>query len=521
MTRRILLFGLLGLLAAFFVFGAMVNAAPPAQQNEATTPKATRDPIRQATRRATRGLEALITPEATAAPETGTDAGTDADAEAEAGAISPVAPGAMTSEIVIFNPDTSGTATVRVEIYNASGVVAYSKTVTVSANGAQLVTLPASLSTNFQGGAQISSDKNVQALVVGSNANKTARDSYEGTMAPALDVTLPFVRHLAASTQNTLLAIQNTTDSAASVAVTFHNLDGSTANSQNLNIAAHRSAYLNTDALFPSGTFVGSARMVSDQNIAVAAQSLYYKDTAAFSGTRASDGDTTLFLNHAERKLNGGGTPLNWSEIFVRNNGSNATDITLDFYSAAGALVTSSTAPSVAPDGTAQYILKDALFDALGASYSGWIKIRSSGEPLTATSLQALDKGKRLYSVNALANSAMGTRYVCGDTSRMATQNSRISILNADGAATAKVIVRLYNQTTGAKIVQTKVSIPPNSAGLVLLSDTKFAAAGTNYQGMTLVQAKGAAPPKLVVTVDNPFGSAKPSGTTGYACSKL
>lgn len=545
--------GVVGVLATFFVFGAMVNAAAPAQENGTRTPgatrdvvrqatrrvtrgleplitpeaNATRDPIRQATRRATRGLEPLITPEATATTErvdeTGNDAAKDAAAEdalAEDAAINPVTPGVMTSQIVIFNPDTSGAATVRVEVYNSGGVVAFSRNLNVSANGAQLVTLPSSLGTNFQGGAQISSDKNVQAIVVGSNATKTARDSYEGTMAPALDVILPFVRHLAANTQNTVLAIQNTTDSAATVAARFYHLDGSTANTQNLNIAAHQSVYLNTNTLFPGGTFVGSARITSNQNIAVAAQTLYYKDTAALTGISASDGDSTLFLNQAERKVKANGVAVNWSEIFVRNIGANATSVTLDFYSSAGVLVTSSPATAVAPNGLAQFLLNDAAFAALGNSYSGWVKIRSSGEVLTAVSLQAFDKGKRLYRVNAPANSVLGNRYVCGDTSRMTTQNSRISILNTDGAVNARVLVRLYDKTTGAKVVQTKVRIAPNSAGTVLLSDSRFAAAGTNYQGMTLVQTKGT-PAKLVVTVDNPYGSTKPLGTSSYACSKL
>lgn len=522
MTRKILLFGLLSLLAAFFVFGALVNAAPPAQGNETTTPGATRDVIRQATRRATRGLEPLITPVPTALPEATTPPETDPNAAEEAddaAVLSPVAPGVMTSQIVLFNPDTSGVATVLIQIYDANGGVVFSKTVTVNADGAQLVTLPASLGTNFQGGAQISSDKNVQALVVGSNATKTARDSYEGTVAPALDETLPFVRHLAANTQNTILAVQNTTDSEAAVTLTLYDRNGSPAYSQNVNIAAHKSFYRNTNDLFPGTTFVGSARFVSNRNIAVAAQTLYYKDTAAFSGTPTGDGDTVLFLNQASRKLKDNGTPATWSEIFVRNNGASKTDITLDFYSAAGAFVTSSTASEVAPDGTAQFLLQDSTFAALGTNYSGWAKIRSSGQPLTAASLQAFDKGKRLYSINPVANGALGTRYVCGDTSRTATQNSRISILNTGGSAATKVLVRLYDPTTGAKIVQTKMSVEPNSTSVVLLSDAKFGAADTNFQGMTLVQAKGAAPSKLVVTVDNPYGSTKPTGTTGYTCS--
>ncbi len=509
--KRIFLFGMFVFAISLWLFGAMVNAAPPTQGSvPPSTPQATRDPIKQATRRAARTQSAQ--PTATPLPQASED---DANAET-----SPVAPGAMTSTILIFNPDTSGAAAVKLDVYDANGAVAYTTTVDVSANGMKLVTLPGSLGTNFQGGAQISSDKNVQAIVLGANTNKSARDSYEGTIAPALAVTLPLVRHLAANTQNSTLAIQNTTGISATTTITLYNLDGSTAHTENLELAPHQSAYLDTDEIFTSNTFVGSAYVDSNQPVAVAAQTLYYKDTAAFDGTAASDADTLLFANQATRKINGASVTVEWSEIFVRNNGVNATDVTLDFYSLTGTLITSSTASAIAPNGAAQFLLNDDDFAALGNSYNGWVKISSGGEPLSATMLQIFNKGKRMYSINALSNNGAGTRYVCGDVSRMATQNSRISILNT-GNTNTQVILRLFNPDTGAKIVQTKVGVPAQTSVTVLLSDSKFAAAGTNYQGMASAFAKGATAPKLVVTVSNPYANPKLSGTTGYECSKL
>ncbi len=511
--KRIFLYGFVALAASLLLVSAIVNAAPPTQGSvPPSTPKPTRDPVKQATRRAIRvATETAATPPPSAVEQ---------EEDATAAELAPIAPGAMTSQILIFNPDTSGAAMVKLDVYDANGAVAYTTTENVSANGMKLLTLPGSLGTNFQGGAQISSDKNVQAIVLGANGKQTARDSYAGTIAPALDVTLPLVRHLAANTQNSTLAIQNTTATAATATVTFYNLDGSTANTQTLNLAAHQSAYLNTDTIFPSSTFVGSARVLSDQPVAVAAQTLYYKDTAAFDGNAASASDTLLFANQAARKINSSAVAVEWSEIFVRNNGAGETDVTLDVYSLTGTSVASFTVNNVPANGSAQFLLNEENFAALGSAFTGWVKISSSGEPLSATMLQIFNKGNRMYSINALANNSAGVRYVCGDVARMATQNSRVAILNT-GDANVRVIVRLFHPETGAKIVQTRVVVPAKTTATVLLSDSKFAAAGTNYQGMALVFAKGAAPPKIVVTVSNPYVNKKLAGTTGYECSKM
>lgn len=507
--KRSFLVGIFVLLTvAFLAFNLNADAGAPAQ-----------DPTPKPTRARTRAPKPTPTAGATATIDATLPVADDTDAEA-AIEIAPTAPGPMTSQILVFNPD-SAAATVQIDIYNTGGVVVYTTTVTVEKKGAKLVSLPGSLGTNFQGGAQISSDKNVQAIVLGANSNKNARDAYEGANTPALDVTLPFVRHLAANTQNTILAIQNTTGNSANVAMTFYNTDGTTAKVQNALVAAHQVVYYNTNTLFATPPFLGSARVVSDQNIAVAIETLYYKDTAAFLGMVASDMDTSVYLNQAQRKVNGGSVASNWSEIFARNNGNAATDITIDFYAPTGALVTSQTAAAVAPKGMAQFVLSDAAFAALGSNYNGWAKISSTGQPLAVSALQVLSKGKRMYGNNGLANARTSSSYVCGDAERNTTQSSHLAILNTDSAATAKIQVRLYKNDTGGKAASYKVNIPPNTLVNVLLSDTAFAAAGTDYQGMALVEAKGTSAPKLVVTVNNPYGSSKLTGTTGYACTGM
>ena len=98
---------------------------------------------------------------------------------------------------------------------------------------------------------------------------------------------------------------------------------------------------------------------------------------------------------------------------------------------------------------------------------------------------------------------------------------ARIRGINTDAAKTAKVIVRLHDKETGAKIVQAKYSVPPLNSITVLLSDTGYAAAGTAYRGMALVFARGATPPALDVSVNTPYGDPKLKGTTGYTCSPM
>lgn len=503
----------------------VVEAAPGAL---APTEGPTRDRTLQGTRQVNRtataaaqgaGVQEPATPEpATVEPATPEPASAEDEESAD---LVPTSPGPMTSQVVIFNPDTSGTATVQLDIYNSGGEVAYSTTLSVSANGAKVVNLPGSLGANFQGGAMISSDKNVQALVVGANANQSARDAYEGEKAPAQNVTLALVRHLAADTQNSILAVQNTTGTQAGVTVTFYRPDGTTARQEAATLAGHQSLYLNTNQLFPGTTFVGSVGIVADQAVSAAVETLYFKDTAAFRGVPAGEGDTTVYLDGVSRTINGAGAAVNWSEVYVRNNGAGATDVTLELHAPSGAVVAASTAAGVPANGQAQFLLSDGAFASAGNSFAGWARITSSGQPLTVASLDVLNKGKRLFGTNGLAGTQLGTRYVCGDTARSATQNSRITVLNADTTRGAKVIVRLFNKDTGAKVAQFRTNVAANGSATVALSDAGFASAGSSFTGMAVVVAKGQTPPKLVVSVNNPYGANKLSGTTGYACGKL
>lgn len=503
--KRFLIVGMLG---AFVILLLAINA--PYTVNAFV--KATPTPTPRATR--------IRKPKPTATPQPVAPQPDSAADSAKAAEISPTAPGAMTSTIIVFNPDTSGSAIVQIEIYNSAGSIAHTTTETISPNGAKLITLPGALGTNFQGSAVISSDKNVLALALAANGSNSARDAYESMNAPATNLTIPFARHLAMDTQNSILAIHNTTASSADAQITFYNADGDIVNQQSAVLSANQPLYLNTNSIFPNGTFVGSIKITASQNIVAALQARYYQDTASLRALTAGEQDTTVFLNRAERKLNAASVAVNWSEIFARNSGANPANITLELFDAAGASLGTHTTPNpVPPNGSAQFFLNEPAFASLGNNYVGYARVTSS-EPLGASALSVLNGGRRLTEIDGLANAQLKSRYVCGDTARTPTQNSQLTLLNTE-ARNAKVLVRLYDPNTGAKLVQTKIILPPNAVTTVKLSDVIFAAAGTNFQGMTIVQARGATPPKIVASVANPYGSKKLTGTTGYLCSAI
>ncbi len=459
-------------------------------------------------------------PKATATPEPIATAEPDeANAEADSAELAPIAPGAMTSQIVVFNPDTTGSATVQIEIYDSAGAAVFTTIETISPNGAKIIALPNTLGANFQGNAVISSDKNVQALALAANGANSARDAYEGVSAPALQLTFPLARHLADDTQNSILAIQNTAAANANVTLTFYNADGTIAHQQNETLAARGSFYLNTNALFSGSPFTGTVTLASTQKIVAALQTRYFKDTAAVRALAANEQDTLVYLNSVERKVNGKGAGQNWSEIFARNNGANAADITIEFFKMDGSPAGAQTAADVPANGLAQFLLNDAAFAALGNAFVGWAKVTST-EPLGVSTFGVMNKGKRLSGVDGLANSQVNTRYVCGNTARSATENTQLALLNTE-ARNAKILVRLFDPNTGAKLMQTTVKLAPYAAATLNFSDSLFAAAGSNFRGMTFVKAKGKTPPKIIASVGNPYGGAKVAGATGYMCSAL
>lgn len=492
-----------------------------AQQAGKGEPTATR------TRRPTRTVTpsptvygTVAAPIPTAAPSD-TDVPVDNSEIIDAAEISPVSPGPMTSQVVIFNPDATGVATVLLNILNMDGARVFTDTKTINPRGARLISLP-SLGSNFQGGAVVSSDKKIQAMVVDANSGQTARDAYEGTGAPSSTLTLPFVRHLGEN-QNSVAAIQNTSNATGHVTFTYFDPSGTPIDGRDLTLAPLASGYVNTANFFADSQFIGSARITSDQSIAVAEESLYYEDTAAFRGLTSSDEGTILYLPFVQRQLNNKGVAGAWSETFVRNNGGAPTDMTIEYYSSAGAPLASLTATQVQPNGLAQFSSKDAALAALGSNYGGWAKISSGGQPIAVSAVNAQNRGRRLVGISAIVDGKTAKKLVCGDAYRSSNQNSNLYILNTHPSINAKVKIHLYDPNSGAQLAVVPLTVPPNSVVTSSLGGSGYSGAGSSYQGMVMVTASGSkAASKVAAMVYTPYiNNGKVTSATSYTCNRL
>lgn len=445
------------------------------------------------------------------------------DLQIGAEALTPVAPGVMTSRIVVFNLDTS-TATVGIKFYNSSGAnLASISPFSVVANGAVAKALPTGIGTGFKGSAVVSSNKNVQAYVTDANGTNTARDEYNGGDGAGSTLTLPLVRHLSKDKQNSVIAVQNTSSTAGNVTLHLYNSNGTEMGTGTaVTVQPSASAYFDTNNLIPSGIFIGSGTLIGDPGLTIAAaeQTKYYKDTASFAGLSSGDQGTTLYLPFVERRRNSTGAILSWNEIFVRNNGGSPTDITLTLFSAAGAQKTPVKRTGIPANGQAQFMLNTSEFAGLTSStnayFSGWATITSNGQPISAFALDAQSSGARLFGLSAKPSSRVGPKYACGDAFRITTpaQNSKINLVNFGGTA-ANVTVKLFKPSNGALGGSKTYPVGVHKLVIVNLTDAAFAAAGTTFEGLAVVSSTSG---NVVVSVNTQYAS---GGITSVDCTKL
>lgn len=467
---------------------------------------------------------------ATPAP-TVVDTGDTADnAPQPAAPAGPVDPGIMTSRIFIFNLDTANAATVGITFYKPDGSTAGSiAPFTIPANGAVAKALPGTITIGFKGSALVSSNRNVQAFVTDSNGNNTARDEYDGTGSPSPNLVLPFVRYLAPKTQNSIIAVQNTGNAPANITLQLYQPNGSLGPFQTFaGVPPLASRYFDTGSIPGlSAPFTGSAEISSSGGVALAGgeQTRYMQDTASFRALSSADDAPTLYVGFVERRRNSTGTPISWSEIYVRNDGGSATDITAKFYSAAGVQMsglpaTATFRPGVQPNGQASFVTKNPGFQSLTQStayFKGWAMITSSNsQPLSLYSLEAQNSGSRLFGMNGLT--ATGNKFACGDTFRIASpsQNSQINIVNPNSTA-ASVTVKLYKQngSTGSTGWTKTLSVPARRLVTFALSDAAFNAVGSTFEGLAVVTATGQ---KVFATVYTAYAA---GGITSYTCTRL
>lgn len=529
-----------GLVLLFLLAWSSFAAAAPAAKSTPISRSAL-TATRTATPKSTRTRRPTVTPSATAkntpvpvasptATPTATvsdggDAGEPLAPDIEAAALTPVAPGVMTSKIIVFNPNSTA-ANVGITILKTDGsTAAIIQTFKIVANGAVVKPLPSTLGSPFNGSAVVSSDKAIQSYVLNSTSGNPppARDEYNGGAPSSSTLALPLVRHLANVKQNSLIAVQNTSTTAGSVTLHLYDPTGTeVVPGTVVSVNPSASSYFNTDSLFPSSTFTGSGLLVAGPGLTIAAaeQTKYYKDTASFSGLGSADAANTLYLPFVERRRNASNGILSWSEIFVRNNGASSTDVKLQLYKAGGGLGPAVTRPGVLANGQAQFLLNTSEFISLTGGttsyFSGWGVVTSTGQPLSAFVLDAQNSGARLFGFSGVSPAQLGTKYACGDTFRISTpsQNSKINLVNF-GASAANVTIKLFKPSTGASAGTKTYSVGAKRLVIANLTDTAFTAAGSSFEGLATVSSSS---PNIVVSVNTQYSS---GGITSINCARL
>ncbi len=486
-------------------------------RDRTTNPRATREPTQRPTRDRTTNPRATRTPEASETPLPAEPTATDTAAPIDANKNAPIAPGPLTSQLLILNPDRGGTAKVTVNVFDSSGAVAFSDAFKLKENGAKLVTLPKSVGNDFLGSARVTANRRVQALVLDSNADNTASDTYEVSALKSNAVTLPFVRHLTNTTQNTLIAIQNTF--AESTDATFRAYDetGAEILSHPVTIPANASAYLNTDELFGAIQFVGSARITANHPIVASALSSYMQDTASLRALHDTEASARVIVPGIERKQRKDGIINAWNEMYIRNNGNAPTDITVAYYNQKGQLKTTVTRTNVPAGGLAMLDSKQAELDALGKKFAGWANVTSSNDtPLAIAALAARARGKQLVGINARARERVTGRAVCGDVRISSEQKSVLTIVNTVRGKKARVRVRFYSHAEGAPLGETEVEIAPN--GIFRL--TAKNGLPNNFQGIALLNVDASKTRFITAFVTTQTLEGKRvRSTSAYTCS--
>lgn len=427
-----------------------------------------------------------------------------------------LAAGALSSQVLVLNSDRGGTARVSIDVYDDAGGVAFSDTFKLKQNGAKVVTLPKAVGVDFMGSARVVADRRVQALVLDANGDGTASDAYEVVRGGSNTLTLPYLRHLALATQNSLIAIQNTSSVATNATLTAYDVAGSVILAHPVGIPPRASVYLKTDDLFGATAFVGSAVITADQPLAAAELTTYKQDTASLRAYTVQDEGTRLVAPGVERKRNKKDTLTAWNELYVRNNGAAAADIKVEYYSQKGDKTGTITRTNIPAGGLAMFDTSTAEFQFLGKKFVGWASVESTGDtPIVVHSLAAQGRGKQFVGVGGVARPQINGRSVCGSVSTSAKVRSTLTLSNPRGKEDAVVRVRLYDREEGAQVSDFNVAVKSNAQAKITTEN----GLPTNFQGIALVGVDGGDSRSIIAMVTTQtLNGKRVQSTSGYVC---
>jgi hypothetical protein len=498
MTKRHLLGSLIviALVIVLFNTGGIANTFALAQAPN--TPRPTRD--RTANPRQTKTPQAA---EATGTP--------DADNQGDVSA-----PELLSSRLLVVNPGSVQTARVTVNMFDSQGSTVYSDTMRIKPNGVKLINVPKELGNDFLGSARIVSNQRVQALVLDSNVAGSANDVYEVTNVTSNTLVLPVVQHDAASSEHSLIAVQNTSALSAEATFTALDTDGNEILAQALTIAPRASAYLDTRDLFGANDFLGSARITADQRVAAVELSAFGQGTASVRALVAEEASPQLIVPMLERRRNAKRGMVVWSLVYVRNNGDAPTDITLRLFTEQGDKKANATRASVPAGGLAVFDLRADEFKSLGKKFIGWARAASTDKtPLAASAFVARARGKQWNATGAVARARVKGRSVCGDVRVTAKQTAILTLLNPNAREMARVKLNLYAGEDGAPVAEMEREIGPNGQ----IRITSANGLPNDFRGIAIVSTDAAFAREVVAAVLTQTRDGKRvTATRGYVC---
>jgi len=386
---------------------------------------------------------------------------------------------------------SSSVATVSIAFY-AQGSSTASATVstTIQPNAAATyATLPSSVTAGFTGGAVISSDQSVAAVVnVIANGNFNYGASYSGVSAGATTVQLPLL-FKSYFNFNSFFNVQNTGSSAASVSITYSGGGLASPLTQGpVTIQPGSSTAFDqaTNASLPAG-FNGSAVITSDQPVAAAVVEVGPTTLLSYNGfTTSSTAPVFPLINTNNFGYQTG--------ISLQNAGTSATAVTVSYSPSATGTACTET-QTIPAKGTAFFAINAFVKTiagencADGVRFVGSAKVtaNTASQPLVGIVNQLNSTGNKGGSYNG-ANPSEATATVVFPIiqDRFFGYFTGFSITNVGSVATP--ITCSFSNTA---VTQTVASLAPGAT--FTTNQSNVIASGYNGSGRCTASANGAA----------------------------
>jgi hypothetical protein len=233
-----------------------------------------------------------------------------------------------------------------------------------------------------------------------------------------------------------------------------------------------------------------------------------------------SDAGASMLVPVVTRKVRGNGTIAAWTELYVRNQDTLPTDVTVEFFTATGESKGTVTRANVPAGGMVALLTRDTEMKFLGKKFNGWARVTSSGAPLAVEVLGAQGTGKQLSAVNAVSGTNAGERVMCGDLRVDATSKPILTLLNGDATQAANVRLRVYDAQNGAQVADVTVNVNASSAYSVTAPRGFYQFLQPKFRGMLRITTEQDGAREIVALMRTHALNAKGrvTSTSAYVC---